>query len=265
MLLNLVERGAGEPVVLIHGAGTSSEIWRLTLPLLAVGRHAVAIDIPGYGASPPIGRAFDFGDVADRVVVGLAKAGVEAPYDVVGHSLGGALATVLAGRHAARVRRLVLVAPAGLAAAPPGVARLLRAAAEPFARARRSLAIPLADSPTARRIALAGVAHDGARVSAYDARAVLRSSLGARRLGPGLAAAAGADLTAELAALRIPVGFVWGEHDRVVPASRIAQVRALRPGAPVAVVKDGAHAPMLEHPRAFVDALEEVLAALQPR
>src|SRR5258708_2858476 len=123
MLLHVAEHGTGDPLVLIHGAGTSSAIWRRSLPLLGgPARRAVAIDVPGYGASAPIGRGFRFDVVADRVVAGLAKAGVDGEFDLVGHSLGGAVSIVLAARHPDRIRRLVLVAPAGLASTPPGVA-----------------------------------------------------------------------------------------------------------------------------------------------
>jgi pimeloyl-ACP methyl ester carboxylesterase len=261
-LLHVAERGDGDPLVLIHGAGTSHQIWRRVLAPLGETRRAIAIDVPGYGASPPIGRGFRFADVADRIAAGLEQIAVPRPFDLVGHSLGGALAIVLAARHPERIGRLVLVAPAGLAASPPGVAPLLAMAAAPFARLRRSLAIPLAGSPAVRRVALAGVARDGALVPAEEARAVLRSSSGARRLGPGLAAAARAVLTAELAALPLPVGFVWGAHDPVIPNRRIEVVRALRPEAPIRIVASSAHAPMLEHPEQFLDALGAVFSSL---
>jgi pimeloyl-ACP methyl ester carboxylesterase len=262
VLLHLRDQGSGDPIVLIHGAGTSGAIWGRVIAGLAESRRVVAPDLPGYGSSPPIGHGFEFADVADRVAVGLRKAGVKPPYDLVGHSLGGALALTLAARHPDRIRRLVLVAPAGLAPVPEPIAALLGLAAEPFAWIRRSLALPFAASPLARRIALAGVARDGARVPAADARAVLASSEGASRIGAGLAAAASADLTETLAELPLPVGFIWGELDPVIPARRIELVKRLRPGAPIEVVDGTAHAPMLERPAEFAYALQSVLGQL---
>ena len=262
--MNARSMGAGEPLVLIHGAGTSHEVWRRVLPGLARKHRAIAVDLPGYGASPPAGAGFDLAEVADRVVQGLGEHGVTGPFDLVGHSLGGAVAILVAHRHPERVRRLVLLAPAGLAAVPWPASALLALAAAPFARARRWFGAPLAGLPLARRVWLAGLARDGARVPAADARAVIRCSAPARRLGPGLAAAARADLRPELAGLEVPVGLIWGAEDPVVPPSRIARVIELHPDLPVRIVPSSAHAPQLEHPDEFCEALSEVLGRLSP-
>jgi pimeloyl-ACP methyl ester carboxylesterase len=265
-MLAIREEGDGDdPLVLVHGAGTSGAIWRRAMGLLAPGRKVVAPDVPGYGGSPPAGRGFALEEVTERLVAGLDEAGVAAPYDLVGHSMGGAIAILLAARRPERVRRLVLVAPAGLAALPRPVAGLLGAVAAPYAIARRRLATPLAGSAFVRRLALAGVAYDGARVPVEHARAVLASSEGATRIGPGLASAAAADLQDALAEVRAPLGLVWGEHDPVIPRRRIEVIRGVRPDAVVEVVPETAHAPMLERPEAFCAALETVLAQLAHR
>jgi pimeloyl-ACP methyl ester carboxylesterase len=263
-MLSVRDEGRGEPLVLVHGAGTSSAVWRRAMPLLTERHRVIAPDVPGYGGSPAAGRGFALEEVADRLAAGLDEAGVPAGYDLVGHSMGGAIAILLAARCPERVRRLVLVAPAGLAALPRPVAALLGTVAAPYAIARRRLASPLAGSPFVRRLALAGVARDGARVPVDHARAVLASSAGATRIGPGLASAAAADLRDALARVRSPLGLVWGEHDPVIPRRRIDVIHAVRPDVTaVSIVPDTAHAPMVEAPAAFCAALEDVLANLR--
>jgi pimeloyl-ACP methyl ester carboxylesterase len=261
-MLVVRDEGRGDPLVLVHGAGTSGAIWHRATPLLARRRRVVAPDVPGYGGSPAAGRGFALEEVCDRLALGLEEAGVPSPYDLVGHSMGGGISILLAARHPERVRRLVLVAPAGLAALPRAIAALLGTVAAPYAVARRRLASPLAGSPFVRRLALAGVARDGARVPPEHARAVLASSAGATRIGPGLASAAAADLRQTLAAVACPLGLVWGEHDPVIPRRRIDVIREARPDVTLSVVPDTAHAPMLEAPAAFCAALEDVLARL---
>src|SRR6266536_2354204 len=141
-MLVIREEGRGDPLVLVHGAGTSGAIWRRSMPLLAERRRAIAPDLPGYGGSPPAGPGFALEEVTDQLVAGLRDAGVPAPYDLVGHSMGGAVSILLAASHPALVRRLVLVAPAGLAALPRALAALLGTVAAPYAVARRTLASP---------------------------------------------------------------------------------------------------------------------------
>jgi pimeloyl-ACP methyl ester carboxylesterase len=261
-VLAIRQQGDADPIVLVHGSGTSGAIWQRALPLLAHGRRAVAPDLPGYGGSAPAGPGFDLEAVAGHLAEGLEDAGVPEPYDLVGHSMGGAVAMLVAARQPRRIRRLVLVAPAGLAALPRPAAYLLGAAAAPYAFARRRLATPLAGNGMVRRLALAGIARDGARVPSDHTRAALASSAGATRIGAGLASAAAADLRAELGRLPAAPGLVWGEHDPVVPRSRIDVVLAEWPDAPVRLVPDCAHAPMLERPREFCTALDDVLARL---
>jgi pimeloyl-ACP methyl ester carboxylesterase len=261
-MLCVQDDGRGDPLVLVHGAGTSSAVWRRATPLLVARHRVIAPDLPGYGGSPAAGRGFALEEVTDRLADGLDEAGVPSPYDLVGHSMGGGISILLAARHPERVRRLVLVAPAGLAALPRAVAALLGTVAAPYAVARRRLASPLAGNPLVRRLALAGVARDGSRVPVDHARAVLASSAGATRIGPGLASAAAADLRDMLAGLRCPLGLVWGEHDPVIPRRRIDVIRGARPDVTVSIVPDTAHAPMLEDPLAFCAALDDVLGQL---
>ena len=52
MKLHHIRQGAGEPLVLIHGLGGSIVVWKPVIDLLAAERDVVAIDLPGFGASP---------------------------------------------------------------------------------------------------------------------------------------------------------------------------------------------------------------------
>jgi len=92
----------GPPVVLLHGLGDTAGTWDRFAASLAGSRTSIALDLRGHGASPWPG-AYTVDAMVDDVVAFLSDAG---PVDVVGHSMGGHVASVLAARRP--VRRLVL-------------------------------------------------------------------------------------------------------------------------------------------------------------
>ncbi|WBB69318.1 alpha/beta hydrolase [Micromonospora sp. WMMD812] len=91
------------PLVLLHGLTYDRRQWDPVLRELAVldpDRRVLRLDLPGHGGSP--GRdSYDTGDVADVIHEAVTAAGLDAPV-VVGHSLGGVLATIYAARYPAR-------------------------------------------------------------------------------------------------------------------------------------------------------------------
>lgn len=267
MVAAVDQRGEGDPLVLLHGVGTQRVIWRRVRPLLAARRRVVTLDLPGFGEAAPAGEGFELAAVAERVGQELDAAGVGSPFDLVGHSLGGAVALSLARSSPDLVRRLVLVAPAGMRPWPRLPAAALGLAAEGFLTARRALGAPLAGHPLGRRALLIGAVHDGARLPPAEARAMLEASRGASRTRGALAEAATVDLRWALADLRPPLGLLWGECDRVVPPAAMRALLAARPGTPSVTIPLTGHVPMMEEPEAFTRGVEELLdrLAITPR
>src|SRR4051812_42234435 len=170
------EQGAGEPLVLLHGVASSRLIWRRVSEPLAARRRVIAVDLPGFGDSAPAGPGFELDAVSDRLADGLAD--TARPFDLVGHSLGGAVAVALAARHTEAVRRLVLVAPAGLAPRAVGLAAALGAAAELATEARRALGYQWVEHPAARWAMFAATVADPGALRPDDARLLLEASEG---------------------------------------------------------------------------------------
>jgi pimeloyl-ACP methyl ester carboxylesterase len=241
--------------------GTDHAVWRSVVPLLGDGRRVAAPDLPGFGAAPPAGPGFALDRVAD-VLADALIAELAAPFDLLGNSLGGAVALVLAERHPERVRRLVLAAPAGLAPRRDPLPTLAGRAGRALIGARRRAGPALAGSATARRLLLFTVMADPAHVPADEARAMMRGSEGSSRIREAITAVVGADLRARLAALTLPVGFLWGTRDRVIPISSLPGLRALVPAAPAEVIPRAGHVPHLERPREFVAAVDRLLPAI---
>ena len=114
---NVHDRGAGRPVVLIHGSGPGVSAWanwRGVIPVLAERFRGVAPDMVGFGFSDrPDGFVYSRAAWIDQTLA-LIDALDLGEVDVVGNSFGGAIALALAIAHPERVRRLVLMGSVGL-------------------------------------------------------------------------------------------------------------------------------------------------------
>jgi pimeloyl-ACP methyl ester carboxylesterase len=261
--LAIETHGAGRPLVLVHGVGSTRAVWRRALPVLARSRAVCLLDVPGFGESPPLGEGFELLPVAEAIATGVAER-VDPPFDLLGSSLGGALALTLAAHRPELVRRLLLSAPAGFRSFPDPLARLAGLGSGALLAVRRRAGRLLAGSATARRALLAGVIADGAGLPEAETRMLLEASAGATRLRPAVAAAAHADLREELTALRRPLGLVWGDADRVIPAMTAERILAVRPETPLELVPQAGHIPHLERPAQFAAAVERLFERLPP-
>src|SRR3954467_437852 len=108
-------RGAGVPVVFIHGFPTSSHLWNDVVPLMPQGHRLVVLDLLGFGRSDrPLTRAVDARAHAQRLIEVFDELQINRAC-VVGHGFGGGVAQALAIDHADRVSHLGLVDSAAFA------------------------------------------------------------------------------------------------------------------------------------------------------
>src|SRR3954469_297497 len=137
--------GTGRPMVLLHGLGLTWNSWMPVLPALEARHDVIALDLPGFGASAPIGAGVPPTPsvLAGAVAAELDRLRLRTPI-LVGNSLGGWLALELARR--GRTERAVAIAPSGLEA--PGERAYVIALNE-LMRARARVAAPLGRAVTA--------------------------------------------------------------------------------------------------------------------
>lgn len=103
----------GSRVVLLHGLFGQGRNWTQFAKALAPRHRVILVDLPDHGRSawtqgPPQGRGFDFLDVADQIAAAMSSGGSD-PVALIGHSLGGKVAMVLALQHPELVERLCVV------------------------------------------------------------------------------------------------------------------------------------------------------------
>ena len=213
------------PLVFVHGLSASGRWWRPVLPFFE-DRDVRVVDLPRFGALQGFGPS----DAAAWLGDWLEEEGL-AGADVAGHSLGGLIAAELAVRRPEAVRRLVLVAPAGV---PTG--RGVSGHALPLLATLRGAPLPL----------LAHAVRDGLRAGPAS---LLRGGLYAIRQ----------DVRADLAALRVPTLLVWGERDPLVPPHLAEEWTRALPDVRLVVIPRAGHAPMFDAPAELAQHIREFL------
>jgi pimeloyl-ACP methyl ester carboxylesterase len=249
--LSYRERGSGEPIVFLHGLLGSSRSWAFQLEHFGTTRRAIAWDAPGYGQSAVAPVAIDAFVEALREF--LTAIDVECAV-VVGHSMGGTVATRLAARHPELVSRLVLScshpgygAPESAPMSPKFEKRMreleeLGRTAYGEARARDLLPMPVA--PAVRAYA--------AEVAAETDPEGLRRATRMLQL---------ADNRPLLPCLRMPLLVLTGGIDKTVLPELKADLLRLTAGARHIEMPDIAHAPYFQAPDYYDGLIDEFISA----
>ena len=227
--------GGAEAILLIHGFAADLLGWMFNQGDLAADRPVYAIDMPGHGGSSK--------QVADGSAAGLAKTvltymdavGLKQAH-LVGHSLGGAVAVEAALAAPERVRRLTLIAPAGFGPDinGPFIQGVL---SETRARKLRPFLEMLVAEPS---LVTAEMVEDVLKFKRLDgAQAALQTIADANFAGGQQRRS----LRERVGDVTAPIRIIWGEADKILPASHSeglpAKVRVTR-------IAGAGHIPHLE-------------------
>ena len=257
--------GEGEPLLLLHGLGGSSDNWIEVLPEL-VGRHRVlAVDLPGHAGSPALPRGATVDDFAAAAASVLAAEGVRGAI-VAGHSFGGLVALRLARGRPELVRGLLLVAPAGIATASRVVeVAVIAATTIRPGRAAARFRHRWAERVWYRRLLFRPwFVADPVALSARATHGLLAAQArhtDTRAAGRAMVAD---DPRQDLAGVTCPTVVLWGARDAQLPLEDAFEyARRLR--ARLRFVADCGHLVIVERPHAVLDALLDLARAGDPR
>jgi pimeloyl-ACP methyl ester carboxylesterase len=256
---SVLEGGAGNPLLLLHGPGGHSAMWQQVIPDLMTTHRVVAPDLPGHGVSTVADGTLD----ADRVIAWLGELIEQTcptPPIVVGQLVGGALAARFAADYGDRVDRLVLVVPFGLAPFEPSPAfgaALMGFLAQPSEETHDDLwkhcvfdLQALQRQPAVRWELMKAYNLDRARTASVSrALEALMEQFGFPAIPEAV-----------LARIEAPTSLIWGRRDSIVSVS-VAEAASRRYRWPLLVIENAGNEPAIEAPDAFLRALRTALEA----
>jgi len=203
--LHVEQRGAGSPaLIFLHYWGGSSRTWRHVVDRMAPDFRTIAIDQRGWGRSEAPASGYALADLANDAQA-IAEALDLERYVIVGHSMGGKVAQLIASRRPRGLVGVALVAPA-----PPGPLDLPLTVREGMVRAyaTRESIIATVEQVLAPR----GLDPDDLETVIADS---LAGAEAAKEAWPLFTSQE--DIASGLAGIEVPVFVMSGEHDRVDP------------------------------------------------
>jgi abhydrolase domain-containing protein 6 len=254
----VAELGSGPPLVLIHGLAGTYRYWLPSARRLAAHYRVLIPDVPGFGGSDAAEHPFSLLAAGQRLLAACEARGA-ARHVLVGHSLGGPIAVLVAGHAPARASGVVLASTTGLSSERAWRRHVLLPIMRRALRSERTWENLLAAHPSLRGIVFSQMLTRPRELDAITTRMLVGGAALARQLGDSLQASLDCDVRDTVRDLPLPLGVVWGEYDKTVSIEDAALALRLRPDARGQVIRDAGHVPMVEEPDAFAAALVEVL------
>ena len=248
------EGGTGTAIVMLHGFGADKDHWTGAARCLGHRFRVVAVDVPGFGGTPIAGdEALDVRSQAARVRAFIDALGIRR-FHLVGNSMGGHIAGVLAHDFPDRALSLTLVETHGVHSREPSLVDV------EIARGECPL-VPATAREFTRLVALAFVRQPF--IPGVVLRALCADALASRprrlRLWTELWGNHAYLLESLLPHLALPSLILWGDTDRFFHRSAIATLRRGLTQARVVLMERCGHVPMFERPAEFARHLERFI------
>jgi 4,5:9,10-diseco-3-hydroxy-5,9,17-trioxoandrosta-1(10),2-diene-4-oate hydrolase len=262
-----IARGAGLPVLLIHGFDEFLEVWSLNIDALSKHHRVYAIDLPGHGLSQKPKADYKLSFFTEFVINFMSALGLE-PATLVGHSMGGALSLEAAINYPERIAKLILVDSGGFSREAPLLYRLatlpvvgdviIRPTTKPLLRRGLRGIFYNPDIVTEEMVELDYhyLKMPGAKETMLN---VIRNNSDLSGPRPEVV------LLGRLHLVRVPTLLIHGAQDRLVPLKQVKAASKLIPNARLKVFDRCGHCPQIEKAIAFNKTVSAFLKPEKPQ
>ena len=252
--LNVIERGAGVPLVLVHGFPLDHLMWQGQIDDLADACRIIAPDLRGFGASTVTPETVTMQQFADDVAGLLDALRITGPVVFCGLSMGGYVGWQFALRHRKRLAKLILCDTRTVADTPEAAAGRRKTAEQVLTEGAKVVAeamLPKLFAPVAQQ--------DQPQIVEATRQVILRTDprgIAAALLGM----AERPDVTSRLREIDVPALVLCGQHDGIAPPTEMRQIAAAMPQAQFVEIPAAGHMAPLEQPAAVNAALRKFLS-----
>ena len=215
--INYEQMGSGPDVLLLHGWGSSNDVYKAIMELMQGSFRLTAPDFPGCGKSATLPQVWTIDDYAEFVLEFIEKAGLQNPI-LVGHSHGGRTVLKLAGEGKLTPPKIILLDAAGLIP-KKSVKRKIRDAG--FSLVKKTLKLPVINKFSDGLLEKAR-----SRYGSADYR-----NAATKELRSTLVNLVNTDLRDILPNIKCPTLLIWGENDTATPLADAKIMEQLIPDA----------------------------------
>ena len=261
--VNYAEIGEGEPIVFVHGISGSWQNWLENLPHASRSHRAIALDLPGFGASPMPSWPIDMFAYGRMLHDFCEKLDIGRDATLIGNSMGGLVAAEAVLTEPSRFARLALVSAAGFINTwlPHERGRATSHAWNTFGRPFGAAARFFVTHRRARWLMFRFAIRYPGRLR----KELLWEQMASGVPCPGFADALDAvleyDARDRLEEIQIPTMIVWGTDDWVIPSAAAFSYNRRIPHSRLAIFEHTGHVPQLERPVRFNTVLDEFLSS----
>ncbi len=246
-------KGKNRHILYIHGLGSAADRWMKIPDELSSDFHSVAIDLPGFGESDkPANLNYTIDQFSQFIISFQKKISIhDGETNLIGHSLGGYIASEVAIQNQNQVKQLVLIDSSGMLEQPtPILEEYLNAAMNPSKNNVRKAFEKMVAEPS--RIPTQLVDGFIRRINMPNAKHAFKSTL-----ANSAKTQIGIDRLKQIN--NIPTLILWGAHDKVIPLEHSKFFKDAITNSRLEVIDDAGHAPFAEKPDQVCELLRNFL------